>query len=129
GLGAYVAARHQPRRGEVRVPAVALRVDPVAHDLVAQSGAEAVTPRVAGLAHALVQRDGALGGCDEPAGAAQVEAPLARRGGHRDAPPLPLGTEQVRLVHPGVLEEQLGEAGLTVEPPDLAPGEARCVGG
>ena len=50
----------------------------------------------------------------EPARAAEAEAPLGPGRGHGDGPALAFLAEYVFGAHAGVVEEQLGEPGLTV---------------
>ena len=66
----------------------------------------------------------AVGSSQEASGGPQVQAPLARRGGHGHVPALALGAQQVGLVHPAPVEEQLGERRLAVQPAHRAAVQA-----
>ena len=120
-LGADLGAVHEICGHLVGVPSIGLRLDPCVDHFVSQ--ARVKVGDVGG------QRPKTFRSRHEPAGAAQTEASFGAGGSHRDGPPLTDTTEHVFGAHPGVVEEEFGEARLAVEAADRPPFHPRRLGG
>lgn len=117
GLGTDRLAGREPRRIGVREQLVRPRPDQGIGDPIASAR---VLPALAPQPHE------PIGGSKEAPGRPEREPPLVPCSRHSDTPPVARLTDDVCVGHEDPVEEQLGERGLPVEPPDGPHGHPGC---